>query len=255
MNTSLSHRWVHPVRVLALCGLLLAVGCAAGGFGDSAIELFNGENVDGWQGTAAPERNAWQTASAVVPDPATANQEHQMFAITPGAGILVNGTKGRTCNLFTEMTHGDCKAHIEFMVPRGSNSGVYFMGKYEIQILDSFGKDEVTFSDCGGIYARWVNKQNVDGHAPRVNAARAPGQWQTYDVIFRAPRFDEAGRKVANARFAKVVHNGKVVQENVELKGPTRAHMPGPEQARGPLMLQGDHGPVAYRNLRLCPVK
>lgn len=241
------------VWLTALGATPLAAGCAASG-GPGWIELFNGENLDGWQGTAGPDHNAWQTASAVVPDPATAAEEHQLFVITPGSGILVNGTKGRTCNLFTERKHGDCKAHLEFMVPKGSNSGVYFMGKYEIQILDSFGKDQVDFSDCGGIYARWINNRNVDGHAPRVNAAKAPGEWQSYDVVFKGPRFDEGGKKIANACFIKVVHNGQVVQENVELTGPTRSSMRGPEQACGPLMLQGDHGPVAYRNLRIRPL-
>ena len=66
-----------------------------------------------------------------------------------------------------------------------------------------------------------------------------------------APRFDASGGKIENARFVKVAHNGVVVQEDVELKGPTRSSMPGPETARGPLMLQGDHGPVAYRNIRI----
>jgi hypothetical protein len=74
-------------------------------------------------------------------------------------------------------------------------------------------------------------------------------------VQFRAPRFDASGRKTENARFIKVVHNGVVVQENVEVEGPTRAAMEGPETKHGPLLLQGDHGPVAYRNIRIRETK
>ena len=84
---------------------------------------------------------------------------------------------------------------------------------------------------------------------PRVNASRAPGEWQWLRIRFRAPRFDTSNRKTENARFLRVVLNGQVVQENVEVEGPTRAHMDLPEAAENPLMLQGDHGPVAYRNI------
>ncbi len=90
-------------------------------------------------------------------------------------------------------------------------------------------------------------------HPPRVNASRAPGQWQTFDIIFCAPRFDKNGRKISNARFEKVVHNGIAVHEDVELTGPTRASAYNDEKPFGPLMLQGDHGPVAYRNIRIAP--
>lgn len=230
--------------------LLAAAGCSQsrpGMTGGDWLVWLDGKDVSGWIPTAAPEENAWTLASAVALDPADPTH----FAITPGTGILVDGPVGKTCNLVSSLQHGDCEAHIEFVVPRGSNSGVYFMGKYEIQILDSYGKEHVEFSDCGGIYARWIDEKNVDGHAPRVNASRAPGEWQEYDVVFRAPRFDAQGNKIENARFVRVVHNGKVVHENVELKGPTRAALPGPEQKTGPLMLQGDHGPVAYRNIRV----
>jgi len=217
---------------------------------ENCVPLFNGKNLTGWK-AMQPDRSTWQACGAVELGPIA---DHQELVIKPGTGLLVNGAKGSTSNLFTEFQHGDCRAHIEFMVPKGSNSGVYFMGKYEVQILDSYGKKDVDFGDCCGIYARWIDNKNVDGHAPRVNASKAPGEWQTCDVIFKAPRFDDAGKKIANAMFVKVIHNGKVVHENVELKGPTRSGMPGPETAKGPIMLQGDHGPVAYRNIRIRPL-
>ena len=97
------------------------------------------------------------------------------------------------------------------------------------------------------------NPKGFEGHSPRVNASRAPGQWQSFDVVFRVPRFDEDGRKIANARFEKVIHNGIIVHEDVEVTGPTRASAFNDEKPLGPLMLQGDHGPVAYRNIILAP--
>lgn len=87
-----------------------------------------------------------------------------------------------------------------------------------------------------------------------MNASRRPGEWQSFHAWFRAPRFDASGKKTANARFVKVLHNGILVQENVDLEGGTRAHMPIAEAALNPLMLQGDHGPVAFRNLYYRPL-
>jgi len=249
MKVSVSRAALCAISVSLLSTFLLATGCTTGGTQAEWTELFNGRDLTGWQ-AMKPDDNAWQAAGNVELDPTN----ERMLAIAKGTGILVNGPKGKTSNLFTDYRHGDCEAHIEFMVPKGSNSGVYFLGKYEIQVFDSYGKEKVGFSDCGGIYARWIDRKTVDGHPPRVNASRPPGQWQVYDVIFKAPRFDESGKKIANAMFVKVMHNGVLVHENVELKGPTRAAMPGLEQPTGPLMIQGDHGPVAYRNLRVRPL-
>ncbi|MCP4644131.1 MAG: DUF1080 domain-containing protein, partial [bacterium] len=163
---------------------------------------------------------------------------------------------GRTKHLFSKAEFGDCRAHIEFMVPKGSNSGVYFQGRYEVQVLDSWGVETPGHGDCGGIYQRWDDKREpkgYEGHPPRVNAARAPGEWQSFDVVFRAPRFDSDGNKIENARFVEVVHNGVLVHENVSLNGPTRSSRYNDEKPMGLLMFQGDHGPVAYRNIWVTP--
>ena len=213
------------------------------------VALFNGRDLSGWR----QPTGEWRAARAAALDTA----DPKRFHIEPGTGVLVNGAQGRTANLLSRFEHSDVQAHIEFCLARNSNSGVYFLGRYEIQIYDSYGvpKDKYPGIECGGIYPRWIQNKEFDGHSPRVNASKPPGAWQTFDVTFRAPRFDAAGTKTENARFVKVAHNGVVIHENVALTGPTRAAVfENDEQPIGPLMLQGDHGPIAYRNLRLKPV-
>lgn len=237
MSTRIS-RWCASGALLVVA----AAGCSK----PAAMELFNGRDLGGWK-AVTPANNAWQTAAQVSLDPAN----DAKFRIIPGSGILVNGPEGKTANIYTLLEHGDCELHVEFTVPKGSNSGVYLQGRYEVQVFDSFGKTEVKYGDCGGIYARHIDGRDVEGHPPRVNASRKPGEWQSFDVKFTAPRFDASGKKLANARFDWVKHNGVLVHENVEVTGPTRSPLSEEEVARGPLLLQGDHGPVAYRNLRI----
>ena len=207
--------------------------------------LFSGADLSGWR----PPHGDWQMAEGVTLDSA----KPEAFAITPGLGVMVNGATGRTANLMTEAEFGDVELHVEFCVPKHSNSGIYLQGRYEVQVYDSYGvaKDAYPGIECGGIYPRWINEQNVEGHSPRVNASQPPGEWQTFEIRFRAPRFDATGRKIGNACMVRVTHNGQVIHENVELKGPTRAAHWDDEKAVGPILLQGDHGPIAYRNLRV----
>ena len=215
------------------------------------IQLFDGKSLSGWHGQSADGKHEWCVAGEVQ----LKSDNPKQFDIKPGEELLVNGPTGRTANLYTDCQHGDCQLHLEFVVPQGSNSGVYFMGRYEIQILDSWGETELLYGTCGGIYALWINEQSVGGYPPRINASRPPGEWQTYDVVFRAPRFDENDNKIANATFVSVIWNGQLVHENVDVDGPTRASMLNDEALKGPLMLQGDHGPVAYRNIRLLELR
>jgi len=213
------------------------------------IELLKGYDFSMWRGPVGK----WEIVGDVFKDPTN----ERRLARKSGIGAAVNGAKGRTCHLFTKMEHGDVEAHIEFMVPRGSNSGVYFQGRYEIQVLDSWGVKEPKHGDCGGIYQRWDESRSpkgYEGHPPRVNASLPPGHWQTFDVVFRAPRFNNKGQKIANARFEKVVHNDVLIHRGIELTGPTRASTYNDEKPTGPLMLQGDHGPVAYRNIWIVPL-
>ncbi len=204
--------------------------------------------------------SAWRDNTgqwSAVRDATLAPDNEKLLVAEPGAGALVNGPTGKTANLFSKQEFGDVRAHVEFMVSKDSNSGVYFMGRYEVQVFDSWQKNsEYPGIECGGIYERWDENRDpkgFEGHSPRVNASKPPGQWQTFDIVFRGPRFDKSGRKVANARFEKVVYNGTLVHSDIELTGPTRAAAYDDEKPLGPLMLQGDHGPVAYRNLWVAP--
>lgn len=174
-------------------------------------------------------------------------------------GVWVNGPRGRLPDLYTKQHFGDCEVHVEFFLAKNSNSGVKFHGVYEIQIMDTAGKKEPSGSDSGGVYPRadlvkgygYLDK----GVPPKVNAARPAGEWQTLDVVWKSPRFDAAGKKTANAVIVKAVMNGQVIHENVEVKTPTGGNWEKPETATGPLMLQCDHGPVAFRNVKVKPGK
>ncbi|MCB1236070.1 MAG: DUF1080 domain-containing protein [Verrucomicrobiae bacterium] len=201
------------------------------------------------------EPAGWSLAKTVEGDP----NEKKWSRVEPGAGTLINGEAGKAGNLTTKEAFGDVEVDVEFMVPKGSNSGIYFQGCYEVQIFDSFGKadGEMGVHDCGAIYERWDEKREPKGYEgtiPKTNASRAPGEWQTFRIVFRAPRFDAQGKKTENARFVKVEHNGKTIHENVALTGPTRGG-DAKEVAAGPFRIQGDHGPVAFRKFAVKPVK
>jgi hypothetical protein len=156
-------------------------------------------------------------------------------------------------DLITKEAFGNCQLHIEFREPaevkssgqgRG-NSGVYIMGKYEIQVLDSYNNPTYSNGQAGAVYKQ---------HVPLVNASRKPGEWQSYDIIFTAPLFKENGDLESPARVT-VIHNGVLIQNNVTILGTTdwvRKPVYKKHAAKLPLMLQ-DHGddgnPISYRNI------
>ncbi len=217
--------------------------------------LLNGKDLSGWHGMDAKAKNDWMTVRGVLWERLLGPTRLTPRSPEP-SGKMLNGPNGRTVNTVTDEKFGDVELYLEFLIAKGSNSGVYLQGLYEVQIFDSYGSEEaMTSSDGGGIYHRWINEQGVGGSAPKVNASRRPGEWQSYQIWFRAPRFDASGKKTENARFLRVLHNGRLVQENVECEGPTRAAMNLPEAATNPLMLQGDHGPVVFQNLYVRPLR
>jgi len=213
--------------------------------------LFNGKDLTGWH-PQDDRKNEWFTARGILWD---RFRPTRLIGVPVPGDRLLNGPGGRTVNLVTDEKFGDVELHLEFMLSKGSNSGVYLQGLYEVQIFDSWDSPPpMKTSDCGAIYHRWVDNKGVGGSPPLHNASRRPGEWQSFQIWFQAPRF-EGGRKVQNAQFIRVLHNGLTVQENVEVDGPTRAHMPIAEAALNPLMLQGDHGPVAFRNIHVRPLR
>jgi hypothetical protein len=190
-----------------------------------AVVLFGGSSLAEWQhanGSAAK----WTVADGA-------------FTVVKGAG-----------DLRTKRAFGDCQLHVEWRTPsqvqgegqeRG-NSGVYLQGRYEVQVLDSFNNRTYSNGQAASIYKQYI---------PLVNASRGPGEWQAYDIIFRAPRFAENG-SVATPAYVTVLHNGVLVQDHVELKGAT-VYIGRPtytkHNPKEPLLLQ-DHGnPVSYRNI------
>lgn len=222
-----------------LCGaLVLAAGCArlpeaspdrpvaidAGRFGkppSDATILYDGGKLEGWthrDGTPAQWKSGWKT-----------------MTVKPGAGDIISTERFR-----------DAHIHVEFATPlmrkatgqdRG-NSGVYIQGRYEVQVLDSYGSETYADGQCGAIYGQ---------APPLVNASRPPRKWQTYDIFFHAAKFDGAGAKTSPARVT-VLHNGVLIHYEFELSGDNETAEPGP------LLLQ-DHGnKVRYRNIWLRPL-
>lgn len=189
--------------------------------------LFDGRSLDGWRKRDADAKVEW-------------TQSGDFMEGKPGTG-----------DIQTRAELGSGWLHVEFMVPQEGpehegqergNSGVYVEGRYEVQVLDSFGLKPGD-GDCGAIYGK---------SAPSSNACRKPQRWQTYDIRFKAPQFDTAGKKTANARFT-VWQNGIEIQHDVEIDGVTGSAISELEAVRGPLLLQ-DHGHlVRYRDIWFVP--
>ena len=201
-----------------------------------------------------PNSGTWHNAGEVSGDLDKPN----LLNFTKGEGILVNQPtkKNNGQDLISLEEFGDIDLELEVMVAPKSNSGVYLMGQYEIQILDSWGKTTARAGDMGGIYERWDEskpdgQKGYQGYAPRQNVSRAPGVWQNLKVSFQAPRFNEQGEKTENAKFISVHLNGVLIHENLEVFGPTRGSLKPNDIPKGPIRIQGDHGAVAFRNIKI----
>ncbi len=236
------HNWLNSMPEIAQCVAF---------FQETAFELgvrngrriFNGENLDEWTTKPGSGKNMWVAGKAQV---STSNS--RQLATIDGTGELINlaPKHGASLDIYSKAKFGDCRIELEVMVPKGSNSGVYLMGEYEVQVLDSFGKMKVGNGDIGAIYG---------GFAPPVNASKAPGQWQQFVIDWRAPKFDAEGKKIKNAEFVKVELNGQILHKNLVMERQTPGGLTGKEAPTGPLMFQGNHGPVAYRNIVVTPMK
>lgn len=230
MTCSQTVRAAVSVLGLAFLGLALRAG--------ESVSPFNGTDLTGWK--AKGQNSFWTVGTArLAPD------NPKAFVVEPGGRELINARE-KGVDLYSEALHGDAVITLEVMVPKGSNSGIYVMGEYEVQVLDSAGREANPGpGDMGAIYG---------AQPPRKPVYRQPGEWNQFEIHWQAPRFDEAGKKTANAKFLKVVLNGAVIHENVEMPGVTPGGVDGKEKAQGPLMFQGNHGPVAYRNIRIAPL-
>jgi hypothetical protein len=196
-----------------------------------AIVLFEGNDISKWVSKKDGSPAKWTVAAGYM-------------EVAPKTG-----------DIQTKESFGDCQLHVEFREPsppkgedqdRG-NSGVFLMGEYEIQVLDSYNSKTYADGQAAAVYGQYP---------PLVNASRPPGEWQTYDIIWHGPRFDASG-KLTRPAHVTVIHNGVLVQDNVELTGPTGHHVrppykPGPDKA--PLALQDHNHPVRYRNIWLRPL-
>jgi sugar phosphate isomerase/epimerase len=238
------------IRRAVSIGFIILTAAACAWAGQCEKVFLTGNDFSAWL-----DASQWSMAADTYLHPRNEN----LLSTREGVGVVTNGRGVNVPSLVSKREFGDVRAHIEFMIPKGSNSGVYFQGRYEIQIFDSYGDTNTTYpgNECGGIYPRWDATRLVksfEGHSPKVNASLPPGQWQTIDCVFKAPRFDNSGKKIANAYFIKVCLNGVLIHQNIELTGPTRASYKEDESTTGPLVLQGDHGPVAYRNVWVAPI-
>lgn len=203
---------------------------AAGKAPSDAVVLFDGKDLSKW--------------SMKDGSPAKWKVENGYFEVVPKSGYI-----------YTRDSFGDCQLHVEFREPdppkgedqdRG-NSGVFLMGLYEIQVLDSYENKTYADGQASAVYGQYP---------PLVNASRAPGQWQSYDIIWHGPRFDASG-KLTRPAHVTVLHNGVLVQDNVELTGPTGHHVRPPYTAgpnKLPLALQDHDHPVRYRNIWIRPL-
>jgi hypothetical protein len=196
-----------------------AVSALPGEVPSDAVVLFDGKNLSEWVHTDG----------------------------TPASWVVSDGTmtvaKG---GIKTKKEFGDIQIHLEFRTPapaRGEdqdrgNSGVYIQGNYEVQILDSYINETYIDGMCGAVYKMYP---------PLVNVSRPPGIWQSYDIIFRAPKLDRAGKVVKKATVT-VLHNGVLIQDHVEVE-PTGGRLGSAETARGPIFLQDHNHPVQFRNI------
>ena len=208
-----------------------------------AVLVFNGQNLEEWTTNAGSGKaNKWAVGKAKL---SAANPKQLERVEGTGEMINLSPEHGASQDLYSKAKFGDGRIELEVMVPQGSNSGIYVMGEYEIQVLDSFGKEKMGSGDMGAIY---------NAATPSINASKKPGDWQQYVIEFKAPRFDANGKKTENAQFVKVELNGQVLHKDLVMPGATPGGVTGKEVPEGPLMFQGNHGPVAYRNIVVTPL-
>jgi hypothetical protein len=234
--------------------------------------LFNGKDLSGWTFRNPRAKKVWVVCDAVRLDPADPARLVPTGEGGAPTAVMLCGDDGRGSDIMTVANFADYQLHLEFNVPKGSNSGVYNRGLFEIQVFDSFGKPTLGFHDCGALYERAY---------PRENLAKPPGEWQSFDITLKGKklsllwngkpvyqdqdiRYGETDRDA----FARLNQENATKPESLRVKlreengryvgyfgeGGTRSGLDGPDRP-GPILLQGDHGPVAYRNILIRPLE
>ncbi len=233
---------------VVLCGLTLG-GLLMGG--SAAVAFFPTEYLSGkiWPEprVVTPGENGSPPSDAIVLFDGKSLSQWEggdQWLIADGVATV------QKTDIRTKQSFGDCQLHIEWASPaevegtgqQRGNSGIHFMERYEVQILDSYQNQTYPDGSAGSLYKQWP---------PLVNACRKPGEWQTYDILFNAPRFDSDG-KLLKPGYVTVIQNGVVVQNHAELQGSTAWHKPPEYEAhgpKGPISLQNHRDPVRYRNI------
>jgi 3-keto-disaccharide hydrolase len=247
MQSSRNSAW-FPIRLLTaiVLSVVIPTGMMMSMPPETWTSLSSSTSFEAWR----EDNRGWK----IVGDVALTSDDSSRFDEKPGSGTFVSD--GDASNLESREEYQDVDVRLEFMIPEHSNSGVKLSGRYEIQILDTYGAKDLSGDSCGGIYPRAEEEpsyHHIDrGVPPRVNAAKRAGEWQSLEIEFIGPRFDANGKKTSNAKFVRVVLNGKVIHKDVEVSAPTGAAWRlVKEVPRGPLLLQGDHGRVAFRNIQV----
>lgn len=206
-----------------------------------AIALFDGTDFSKWIQTKGIKLKD-KSFKLITREP--------LWKIEDGHARIVGGTG----TIATKDSFGSCQLHVEWASPspkgkpgqKCGNSGIFLMGQYEIQVLDSFENSTYPDGQSASVYGQYP---------PLVNACRKPGEWQTYDIIFEAPKFKE--RKLVTPAYVTVIHNGVLVQNHTEILGPTkhkRLTKYTPHADKLPLSLQEHGDPVRYRNIWIRPL-
>jgi hypothetical protein len=238
---------------------------------DGWKRLFDGKDLSGWTFRNPRAKKVWVVCDQVRLDSANAAVLVPVGSGGSANSVLLCGDDGRGSDIMTREVFSDYQLHIEFTVPKGSNSGIYNRGLFEIQVFDSFGKPKLGLHDCGALYERAF---------PPENLAKPPGEWQSYDLTLKGKKLSLAwnGKQVyldKDVRYGETDREAfeRLNQENatkppalqVKLReengrfvgyfgeGATRSGLDGPDRP-GPILLQGDHGPVAYRNILVRPL-
>ncbi len=227
---------------------------------EGALTLARADVLDVWKGTG------WQMAPVEL-DP---SDGHKLQLSPPPAPtetptstdpdhkpvpppVISNIGASQPTDLVSKLAFGDADLFVDFMLPKDGRGGVFVMDRYEVSLRDNGNATELTIADCGGIGASDDPAHPFAGSAPMFRGFRSPGEWHGLDIRFQAPRFDSTGKKIADARFARVMIDDVLLQENVEVPGPTRGGAAGPEVAFAPLRLVGTSGNVAFRNISARP--